>query len=42
MKIIEAKILDTTHLELTQPISAERGEYIRISIPDEREEEYLW
>jgi hypothetical protein len=42
MKIIEAKILDTTHLELTQPISAERGKYIRISIPDEREEEYLW
>jgi hypothetical protein len=42
MKIIEAKILDTTHLELTQPISAERGEYIRISIPDEREEEQLW
>ena len=42
MKIIEAKILDSRHLELKQPISAQRGEYIQISIPDEREEDRLW
>lgn len=42
MKIIKAKILDTTHLELSQPISAQRGEYIKISILDEREEDCLW
>ena len=42
MRIIEAKILDPTHLELKQPISARRGEYIQVSIPDEREEDRLW
>ena len=42
MRIIEAKILDPTHLELKQPISAQRGGYIQVSIPDEREEDHLW
>ncbi|MBU2461928.1 hypothetical protein KKH65_03510 [bacterium] len=42
MKIIEAKILDPTHLELRQPISAQQGEYMQVSIPDGREEERLW
>ncbi|MFH0775812.1 MAG: hypothetical protein V2A53_10080 [bacterium] len=42
MQIIEAKILDTTHLELKQPISAQRGECIQVSIPDGREEDHLW
>jgi hypothetical protein len=42
MKIIKAKILDSTHLELTQPISAQAGDYIVISIPDETEEDHIW
>ncbi len=42
MKIITAKILDPTHLELNQPISAQPGEFIHISIPDEGEEDRLW
>ena len=42
MQVIEAKILDTTHLELRQPIFAKRGEYIQVSIQDEREEDRLW
>ena len=42
MQVIEAKILDTTHLELRQPISAQQGEYIQVSISDGREEESLW
>jgi len=43
MKIIIAKILDPTHLELSQPISAQAGEYIQIAIPlDEGEEDHVW
>ena len=42
VKIINAKILDPTHLELNQPISAQPGAYIQISIPDEREEDNTW
>lgn len=41
MQIIEAKILDTTHLELRQPIFGQRGEYIQVSIPAGKEE-HLW
>lgn len=37
MKIIKAKILDPTHLELSQPIPVQPGEYIHISIPEEGE-----
>lgn len=42
MNIITAKILDPTHLELSQPIPAKPGESIQISIPDEGEEDRLW
>ncbi len=42
MKIIKAKILDPTHLELSQPIPVQPGEYIHISIPEEGEEEEAW
>ena len=42
MKIIKAKILDPTHLELNQPISLHHGVYIHIRIPDEDQEELLW
>jgi hypothetical protein len=31
--------LDSTHLELSQPISIPPGDYIVISIPDEADEE---
>ena len=42
MKIIKAKILDATHLELSQPISRQAGEFIQVSIPDEGEDEKSW
>jgi len=42
MKIITAKILDPTHLELNQPISFQTGKFIQISIPDEKEVDGLW
>ena len=35
MKIISAKALEATHLELSQPIPAKTGDLIEISIPDE-------
>ncbi len=41
MRTIKAKILDSTHLELKQPISAQRGEYILVSILDDREDR-IW
>ena len=42
MKIVAAKVLDPTHLELSQPIPAQPGESIQISIPDEGDEDSLW
>ncbi len=42
MKVIMAKILDPTHLELSQPIVAPQGRLIKISIPDDGEEDRLW
>ena len=42
VKIINAKILDPTHLELSQPISVQPGAYIQISISDKREEDHIW
>jgi hypothetical protein len=42
MKIIHAKILDATHLELSQPIAAQPGEVIVIAVPDAQEEEDVW
>jgi hypothetical protein len=41
MEIISAKILDSTHLELSQPISAEPGKRIQISIIDEGNEDSM-
>ncbi|ETX02951.1 MAG: hypothetical protein ETSY2_34460 [Candidatus Entotheonella gemina] len=42
MKVISAKILDATHLELSEPIAVPPGATIEISIPDEREEAQEW
>jgi hypothetical protein len=42
MRIISAKVLDATHLELSEPIPAKMGELIEISIPDSDEEDQLW
>ncbi len=41
MKIISAKVLDPTHLELSQPIAAKEGDLIEISNPID-EDEQLW
>ncbi len=41
MKIITAKVLDPTHLELSQPIPAQAGDLIEISIA-ENEHDRLW
>jgi hypothetical protein len=40
--IIQAKILDSTHLELSQPLAANPGETVLVSISDTREEDSLW
>ena len=42
MKIISAKVLDATHLELSQPIPAKAGDMIEISIPGDDEDDRLW
>ena len=42
MKIISAKVLDPTHLELSQPIPAKAGDLIEISILDDEENDRLW
>jgi hypothetical protein len=42
MKIIKAKILDSTHLELSQPIAAQPEDYIVTSTPEESEEDEAW
>ena len=42
MKVISAKILDATHLELSQPLALPAGATIDISIPDEGEDATLW
>jgi hypothetical protein len=39
MRIIEAKILDSTHLELSQPLDAVPGDMIQISLPSDSEDE---
>ncbi len=41
MKIITAKVLDPTHLELSQPIPAKEGDLIEISIPIDKDEQ-IW
>ena len=40
MKIISAKVLDPTHLELSQPIAAKEGDLIEISIPIDEDEQH--
>ncbi len=42
MKVISAKILDATHLELSQPIAIPPGATIEISILDEGEDASVW
>lgn len=43
MRFISAKILDATHLELSQPLDATPGAVIRISLPDENDDEMaIW
>ena len=42
MKIISARVLDATHLELSQPIPAKAGDLIEISIPDDDEDDRRW
>ena len=39
MRLIAAKILDATHLELSQPLDALPGEIIQISLPSESDDE---
>ena len=41
-KVITAKILDPTHLELSQAISAKTGELIQISISVEDASDPIW
>ncbi|GMT50240.1 MAG: hypothetical protein IEMM0008_1779 [bacterium] len=41
MKLITAKILDSTHLELNQPITIKSGETITISIPTDTNDDSL-
>ncbi len=43
MRVMTAKILDATHLELSQPLEATPGEVIQISLPSEFDDEMvLW
>ena len=42
MKIVSARVLDTRHLELSEPIAAKEGDLIEISIPDPDEADVLW
>ena len=42
MKTISAKVLDPTHLELSQPISTSPGESIQVAIAEEGDGEGLW
>ena len=39
MRVISAKILDPTHLELSQPLDASPGDMIQISLPPETDDE---
>lgn len=39
MRVISAKILDATHLELSQPLDASPGDVIQISLPSESDNE---
>ena len=41
-KVIKATVIDETHLELSQPISTQRGVHINIIIADDQEDDCLW
>jgi hypothetical protein len=41
MRVIPAKILDPTHLELSQPLDVAPGKMIEISVPGEPDEEMV-
>ena len=40
MKTITARVLDPTHLELSQPVPAKAGDLIEISIQEDEHEEF--
>jgi hypothetical protein len=42
MRVINATILDATHLELSQPLDASPGEIIQISLPTESDDMAVW
>ncbi len=42
MKVITARIVDATHLELSAPIPVQPGTLIQIFIRDEDEDERTW
>jgi hypothetical protein len=43
MPVISAKVLDATHLELSQPLEASPGDMIEISLPSESDDEMaIW
>ena len=42
MKIMQATILDATHVELNQPIAAQPGAVIVIAVLDAQEAEDVW
>jgi hypothetical protein len=42
MRLILAKILDPTHLELSQPLDASPGDVIQISLPNADDEMAVW
>ncbi len=43
MRVISAKILDATHLELSQPVDAAPGAIIQITLPAASDEEMaIW
>lgn len=41
MRVISAKILDSTHLELSQPLDASPGDVIEISLAPETDDEMV-
>jgi len=42
MKVITATIVDATHLELSQPLTAAPGTTMQIAIPEESEDDRVW
>ena len=42
MKLLTAKVVDSTHLELDEPIQQEPGETVVISISEEAEIDGVW